>query len=73
MNKWGTNVDFAENGQEAVDKIEANMNYDVVLMDVHMPIMGGLEATQIFRAKTRSLFPAIAYCCANRINAKQRG
>jgi PAS domain S-box-containing protein len=56
LQKWGTIVDFAENGREAVDKIEANMNYDVVLMDVHMPVMGGLEATQIIRAKTEAYF-----------------
>jgi PAS domain S-box-containing protein len=56
LKKWGTTVDFAENGQEAVDKIGANKNYDVVLMDVHMPIMGGLEATQIVRAKDGAYF-----------------
>ena len=56
LKKWGTTVDFAENGQEAVNKIETNMNYDVVLMDVHMPIMGGLEATQIIRAKPETYF-----------------
>jgi PAS domain S-box-containing protein len=50
LQKWGTKVDFAENGQEAINKIEATKSYDVVLMDVHMPIMGGLEATQILRA-----------------------
>ena len=63
LQKWGVQVDYAENGQEAVDKIVANMNYDVVLMDVHMPIMGGLEATQIIRAKTDAYFqqlPVIA-------------
>jgi PAS domain S-box-containing protein len=56
LKKWGTTVDFAENGQEAVDKIETNKNYDVVLMDVHMPVMGGLEATQIIRAKPETYF-----------------
>jgi PAS domain S-box-containing protein len=56
LQKWGVQVDFAENGQEAVDKIIANTNYDVVLMDVHMPIMGGLEATQIIRAKADAYF-----------------
>jgi len=56
LQKWGTTVDFAENGKEAVDKILANKEYDVVLMDVHMPIMGGLEATQILRANPDSYF-----------------
>ena len=56
LQKWGTTVDFAENGKEAVDKIIANKEYDVVLMDVHMPIMGGLEATQILRANSDSYF-----------------
>lgn len=56
LKKWGATADFAENGQEAVDKIEANRNYDVVLMDIHMPIMGGLEATQLVRAMPEAYF-----------------
>lgn len=56
LQKWGTQVDFAENGQEAIDKIMADKSYEVVLMDVHMPIMGGLEATQILRAKDEAYF-----------------
>jgi len=56
LQKWGVQADFAENGQEAVDKIVIGMNYDVVLMDVHMPIMGGLEATQIIRMKDEAYF-----------------
>jgi PAS domain S-box-containing protein len=56
LQKWGAQANFAENGQEAIDKIVSNMNYDVVLMDIHMPVMGGLEATQIIRAKTEAYF-----------------
>ena len=56
LTRWGTTVDFAENGQEAVDKIETNQSYDVVLMDIHMPVMGGLEATQIIRTKPEAYF-----------------
>ncbi len=56
LQKWGTKVDFAENGQQAVDKIMSSKGYDVVLMDVHMPIMGGLEATQILRAEADPYF-----------------
>ncbi len=56
LGKWGATFDFAENGQEAIDKIAANPTFDVVLMDIHMPVMGGLEATQIIRASSDPYF-----------------
>jgi PAS domain S-box-containing protein len=56
LTKWGATIDFAENGQEAIDKIEENPNFDVVLMDIHMPVMGGLQATEIIRAKSEPYY-----------------
>jgi CheY-like chemotaxis protein len=56
LKKWGANADFAENGQEAIDKLDQHKNFDVVLMDIHMPIMGGLEATGIIRTKNDPYF-----------------
>ncbi|MDB4837262.1 ATP-binding protein, partial [Marinomonas sp.] len=41
-------VDLAENGEEAINKVYAQ-KYDLVLMDIQMPIMDGLTATQILR------------------------
>jgi PAS domain S-box-containing protein len=55
LTKWGATIDFAENGVQAVSKVETN-KYDVVLMDIHMPEMGGLEATQIIRSKSEPYF-----------------
>lgn len=41
-------IELAENGQEAIDKI-ALTKFDLILMDVQMPVMDGLEATAIIR------------------------
>ncbi len=44
----GLIVDSAENGQEAVDMLSES-NYDLILMDVQMPVMDGLNATRLIR------------------------
>jgi len=56
LSKWGANTEFAENGEEAIDRIDGDQNLDVVLMDIHMPVMGGLEATQIIRSKSEAYY-----------------
>ncbi len=44
--------DFAANGQEAVAAVTSS-DYDLVFMDVQMPVMGGYEATALIRANDR--------------------
>jgi len=56
LTRWGASTDFAENGLQAVEKITSNRNYDAVLMDVYMPEMGGIEATQVIRSKSEPYF-----------------
>ncbi len=45
---WGITVTHAENGQIALDILEKE-DFDLILMDLHMPVMDGIEATRIIR------------------------
>ena len=45
---WGISVTHAENGQIAIDILEKE-DFDLILMDLHMPVMDGIEATRIIR------------------------
>lgn len=48
LNRMGVDLTVVDNGQLAVDAVREN-NFDVVLMDMQMPVMGGLEAAKILR------------------------
>lgn len=45
---WGLIVTHVENGQTALEKLKTE-NFDLILMDLHMPVMDGIEATKIIR------------------------
>ena len=51
LEQWGIEVDVAENGQIAVDKVKKHgpAHYDLVLMDLHMPVMDGFQATILIK------------------------
>ncbi|WP_281546394.1 hybrid sensor histidine kinase/response regulator [Pseudoalteromonas sp. PAR1] len=48
LQTWGLEPDIAKNGAEAVEMALVN-DYQLIIMDMQMPVMGGLEATQMLR------------------------
>lgn len=62
LEKWGHTLEIADNGQEAIEAWRAG-DFDLILMDLQMPVMGGIEATQAIReieANGTSHIPIIA-------------
>ncbi len=58
LEKSGINIDIASNGKEAIDRFNRK-DYELILMDLQMPVMGGIEATKIIR-KINTKIPIIA-------------
>ncbi|KAG2002222.1 atypical/HisK protein kinase, variant 3 [Coprinopsis cinerea AmutBmut pab1-1] len=80
LEKYGHSVEIAENGSLAVDAFKArvaqNKPFDIILMDVSMPFMGGMEATELIRSyemhKGLTATPIIALTAHAMIGDRER-
>jgi CheY-like chemotaxis protein len=72
LRRFGFKIEVANNGLEAVEAYQAKPeNFDLIIMDIMMPVMDGLEATRqirIFEQKDKLHVPIIALT-ANTFNA----
>lgn len=59
LDDFGFGCEIAANGKIAVEKLKKG-NYDIVLMDLQMPVMNGFEATDCIRNEMKSSIPIIA-------------
>ena len=70
LTKFGFSIDVANNGLEAVEKVQEK-KYDLILMDLMMPVMDGFEATRAIRdlEEMNSTYTPIIGLTANTFDA----
>ena len=59
LRRSGVKILWAQNGKEAIEHIKTNLDIKIVLMDMHMPVMNGYDATNVISALRPGL-PIIA-------------
>ena len=71
--KWKVNYDVAENGQEVLDHLR-NSTYDIILMDLQMPILDGYQTTEIIRNLDcpKSKIPIVALTAFAQTDIKEK-
>jgi signal transduction histidine kinase/DNA-binding response OmpR family regulator len=64
-------LDIAENGKVCIDKLRTN-KYDIILMDLQMPVMNGFEATEYIRRELNIDTPIIALTANSSLSEKEK-
>jgi len=70
LERSGAVVEIAPNGQIALDKLRKNP-FDVVLMDIQMPVMDGLQTTALIRKELQLSIPVIG-CSAHALESEKK-
>lgn len=71
LRKCGYSCEIARTGRECVEKAEAG-HYDIVLMDIHMPQMDGIEATREIARRLAPRGPVVIAVTANASTAQRQ-
>ncbi len=71
LNRLGYNVTIANNGAEALELIRQHDDFDIIFMDISMPIMDGIQATKLLRSRSYSK-PIIALTAHSLNEDKQK-
>jgi CheY-like chemotaxis protein len=69
LNKFGLQSSIAQNGLEAIELMK-KQEFDLILMDLQMPVMGGIMATQILRKEMKVNIPIVGLS-ANALNSSK--
>ncbi|WP_431241350.1 ATP-binding protein [Flavobacterium sp. P21] len=71
VQNFGFEIDIAENGEEGIELLSKN-NYDLVLMDLQMPIKDGYQTTEYIRNEMKSDIPIIAMTAHSLVGEQER-
>ena len=63
LDSFECEIELVENGQEAIERIKTT-RYDIILMNVQMPVMDGIKATEIIRRDINQEIPILAVTAA---------
>jgi CheY-like chemotaxis protein/HPt (histidine-containing phosphotransfer) domain-containing protein len=72
LQSFGADVIEAENGLRAIDLLKSNSHFDIILMDLSMPVMDGLMATRAIRQELKMGIPVIALTANAILGEKQK-
>ncbi len=71
ITNFGFDIDIADNGQQGLDYLQ-NKQYDLILMDLQMPLMDGYQTTLFIRNELKSSIPIIAMTAHSIVGEQER-